>query len=460
MLQNTSRLSFFSLFLLSSLVQAAPRPVTHVACVGDSITEGAGASGSAANYPSQLQQLMGNAVQVQNFGRSGATLLNNGDMPYTQQSQYTAATNFVENAGPDAVVSVIILLGANDSKPFNWDADGRPEQFHQDYLALVDHFLELGTKPTVYVAFPTATGNNPCCEIRGDVIHDAQVPLIQQIAEERHLPIIDLNTPTLEHPEYFGDGVHPNDGGYGVVAGLVKEGLEREPSVAIVMPEMNAMVPAGLVPIVVEIPNDTVAITSVDFFDGDELLGTETMPPFEFTWDAAPGVHELSVRIVDATLADATSESRTVTITEAEAGGAGGAGGVGGAGGGGAAGEQMQADAGAGGVTASGGLGGAGMVAGNDSGAAGMPSGPAAGAGAEPASSAGAGQSGAGAAGSDGTSSAGGAPFTPQASGGDDSSCSATPGWGGARTTAWMTLGLLFLALARRQRGVSVSTLR
>ena len=59
--------------LISSWAQAEPRMPTHVACVGDSITAGSGASSAAKNYVSLLQGLMGNGVNVKNFGLSGAT---------------------------------------------------------------------------------------------------------------------------------------------------------------------------------------------------------------------------------------------------------------------------------------------------------------------------------------------------------------------------------------------------
>jgi hypothetical protein len=48
---------------------------------------------------------------------------------------------------------------------------------------MVDHFSELPSKPAVYVAFPLATGNSPCCSIRGNVIADQQIPLIKQVCE-------------------------------------------------------------------------------------------------------------------------------------------------------------------------------------------------------------------------------------------------------------------------------------
>src|SRR6187399_1450124 len=116
---------------------AEPRKPTHIACVGDSITAGAGASVATKNYPSQLQVLLGNSVQVKNFGNSGSTMLSDGfgDKPYIKQAEYTGATDFVSNAGATAVVSVVIILGANDSKPYNWDpaAGKNDQQYLKDY---------------------------------------------------------------------------------------------------------------------------------------------------------------------------------------------------------------------------------------------------------------------------------------------------------------------------------------
>jgi hypothetical protein len=134
-------------------------------------------------------------------------------------------------AGANAVVDVVILLGANDSKPQNWTPPGKPkndQQFLTDYRAMVEHFNALTPKPLVFLALPTSTGNNPCCSINGTVIHDEEVPLIKQLAAELSLPIIDLNTPTAGHPEYFGDGVHPTDAGYLIVAVLVHAGLLQD----------------------------------------------------------------------------------------------------------------------------------------------------------------------------------------------------------------------------------------
>jgi acyl-CoA thioesterase I len=354
LIPNWVSLSASALSFITVTAGAAPRKPTHVACVGDSITQGSGATSPSTNYVSQLQVLLGDQVNVQNFGRSGTTMLSTGfgDRPYILDSKYTDATNFVSSAPDGAVVSVIIILGANDSKPQNWDPANKPkndQQYLKDYLAMVSHFSGLPSKPVVYAAFPLATGNNPCCAIRGNVIRDQQIPLIKQVAMEKHVPLIDLNTPTSGHPEYFGDGVHPNDAGYLVMAKLVKAGLEREPTVSIVSPTAGAMPGAGMLALTAMASGDTVNIASVEFFEGLTSLGTATAAPFTLDWVATSGSHTVTAQATDTTRANKTSEPVSFTVKEAVAGGAGGAGGSGGvaSGGAGASGGGASGKAGA-----------------------------------------------------------------------------------------------------------------
>ena len=353
------------LALLSSGTAAAePRKPTHVACVGDSITAGSGSSAPAKSYPSQLQGLLGDQVKVQNFGRSGATMLSAGygDLPYDDQVEFSKATTFVSDAGAGAIVSVIVILGANDSKPQNWEPADKPkndQQYLSDYRALVDHFLGLPTKPVVYVGLPLATGTNPCCAIRGNVIHDEQIPLIKQVAMEKHLPVIDLNTPTTGHPEYFGDGVHPNDAGYAVMANLVKQGLAREPLVSVTSPSSGAMPAAGKLSLSAMASGDTVPIASVEFFDGAGSLGKVMAEPFVLDWQATTGAHTITAKATDATLANKTSEVVAVTVKDAVAGGVGGGAGA------------ASAGASGGGVASAGAAGAGGSLGGTASGAGG-----------------------------------------------------------------------------------------
>ncbi len=212
--------------LLSRDTRAQTRTPTHVACVGDSITYGYAASSSSKSYPSVLQTMFGTGVMVRNFGRNSATMLSVGDVPYINQSEYTAATNFVSGAGANAVVDVIIMLGTNDSKSYNWAPAGttRAQQFMTDCAAIVDHFTALGTRPIVYLAIPAAIYTNSFGIVES-VTNNEIAPIIRQVAQQKGMPVIDIHARSAGHPEYFSDGVHPTDAGYALLAQWMHDGL-------------------------------------------------------------------------------------------------------------------------------------------------------------------------------------------------------------------------------------------
>ena len=205
---------------------AAAAAPTHVACVGDSITYGYLASSPSASYPSDLQKMLGSSVSVMNFGHSGATLLSTGDTPYQKQSEYTAATSFVSGAGASARVAVVIMLGTNDSKPGNWmsGTSTRATQFQTDAAALVDHFAQLSTHPTIYLAIPPRVYTNTF-GIDDGVLQDQIDPILRAVASAKGLATIDVAAPTTGHPELFSDGVHPTDAGYTLLAMIVHDAL-------------------------------------------------------------------------------------------------------------------------------------------------------------------------------------------------------------------------------------------
>jgi acyl-CoA thioesterase I len=204
---------------------------THVACVGDSITVGIGASAPAESYPAALQGMLGKRTHVEGFGRSGATMLGPGagNIPYESQPEYAQATEFVAGAGEGARVAVVVLLGANDSKAANWDAPGRKDRFKADYAKLIDHFAAQPSRPTIYLATPVPTGNDPCCGIRGEVLVREIAPIVTELAASRALTVIDLSTPFSGHPDLLVDGVHLNDHGYEILATSVRDVLGQKP---------------------------------------------------------------------------------------------------------------------------------------------------------------------------------------------------------------------------------------
>ncbi len=191
---------------------AAFKEPVRVACVGDSITQGVGAGGRS--YPNQLQALLGDKWKVGNFGVSGRTLLRKGDLPYWREQAFTNAQAFK----PDVV---IIMLGTNDTKPQNWKHNA---EFFTDYKDLATTFRKLESKPRVFVCRPCPVpepGNFGITE--KNVL--LEIPLIDKLAKEEGLGVIDMHAALLATPAMLPDRVHPNADGAAAMAAAAFKAL-------------------------------------------------------------------------------------------------------------------------------------------------------------------------------------------------------------------------------------------
>ena len=200
--------------LLLAATALAGEPI-RVACVGDSITFGAGIRDRQHNsYPAQLGRLLGEGFVVRNFGVNGATLLKKGNKPYWRLGAFRQATAWNPHI-------VIIKLGTNDSKPQNWR---HKAHFARDLRAMVEHFAALPSKPKIWLCLPvpvyaTRWGINEKT-VAGEII-----PIIKKVAEEKGLPVIDLHTALSGKPDLFPDKIHPNAKGAGLMARVIYEAI-------------------------------------------------------------------------------------------------------------------------------------------------------------------------------------------------------------------------------------------
>ncbi len=212
-------LSHFSVTLLATVALAAPvdtgkfKATIRVACVGDSITQGVGASRGNA-YPVQLGRMLGEKWVVENFGVSGSTLLNHGDKPYQKQAAFKKALG----ARPDIV---IIKLGSNDTKPQNWKFK---DEFVADYKDLIKQFAALPSKPRIFICRPAFVPGNGNFGINEAAVLE-QIPMLDQLATDLKLDVIDIHAALKEHPEMLPDRVHPNTAGATVMAKTVFQTL-------------------------------------------------------------------------------------------------------------------------------------------------------------------------------------------------------------------------------------------
>ena len=194
------------LLALFSLMTARAAEPIKVACVGDSITQGAGAK-SGQSYPAQLQALLGDGYKVGNFGVSGRTLLKKGDFPYWKEKKYQDAL-----AMEPAIV--VIMLGTNDTKPQNWKFEA---EFDADYRELVKSFQSRKSKPKVYVCRPVPVPGTGNYGINEENIQK-EIPRVDALAKELGCGVIDMHAALEKTPELLPDRVHPNTAGAGEMA--------------------------------------------------------------------------------------------------------------------------------------------------------------------------------------------------------------------------------------------------
>ena len=83
---------YFVLFFLAIKINAQVIEKIKVACIGASITEGAGLENKKTqSYPAQLQTMLGDGYEVVNYGIGGCTMLRKGDKPYWNIPAYKEA---------------------------------------------------------------------------------------------------------------------------------------------------------------------------------------------------------------------------------------------------------------------------------------------------------------------------------------------------------------------------------
>lgn len=206
------------LFLLSMLLLGScSDKILRIACVGDSITEGAGlAVQSKTSYPVMLDSILGTKYAVLNSGRSATTLQKKGDFPYWICKEFSNTFVYKPNI-------IIIKLGTNDTKPQNWHAD----KYEKDYQALIDTFQTISTHPKIYLCLPVPVFKTKWGINDSTVVHGV-IPVLEKIAAKNHLPVIDLYHGMSAQGANFPDSIHPNERAAKVMAGIIAAKLKEE----------------------------------------------------------------------------------------------------------------------------------------------------------------------------------------------------------------------------------------
>lgn len=175
---------------------------TKVALIGDSITELTG-------YPHWAVEILGANYIVGNFGVCGTTVSFDSYSPYMHTDGFVAVKKFQPQIA-------VIMLGTNDADSSN---NIYPGNFMADYLTLIEQLQVLPCKPRLYLVKPPPIFSS-WGGLSGEVLLKEIIPAIEQTAKKAYLPLIDVFS-ALSTPDYFFDGVHPNEAGAKVIAEVI-----------------------------------------------------------------------------------------------------------------------------------------------------------------------------------------------------------------------------------------------
>ena len=211
----------FALIALVMLLPATAEKI-KIACIGDSITYGAGLKDRARTcYPNFLQEMLGHEkYEVKNFGVNGATLLDKGDIPYKKTRQYKEALAYKADY-------VFIMLGTNDTKMHNWK---HKADYLKDYKSMIMALRSAHSKSEIILmqSPPTRTEGQQISNTR---IAKELLPMIQKASVENNTALLNINRSFLNLQADQGgnipDKIHPDNFGAELIAKRVYEYIWR-----------------------------------------------------------------------------------------------------------------------------------------------------------------------------------------------------------------------------------------
>lgn len=198
--------------------------------LGDSITEGSGASSKETCYVSLIEKTTG--AVCRNYG-IGGTRIARQKTPSLNPVHDKYYGSRVAEMEPDADI-VVVFGGTNDfghgDAPLGIFSDRTEDTFygalHLLYTSLIEKYSE--SQIVVITPLHRFTEDSP----RGDgsklcdfPVLKVYVEAIREVAEYYSLPVLDLyknsgiqpKIPVMQE-KYMPDGLHPNDAGYRILA--------------------------------------------------------------------------------------------------------------------------------------------------------------------------------------------------------------------------------------------------
>ena len=200
--------------------------------LGDSITEGAGASEKSKCYVSLLGQNTG--AIVRNYG-IGGTRIARRHVPHENPVYDQDYCLRAPTMDPDAD-AVVVFGGTNDyghgDAPLGVPSDNTSDTFYGALNVLFTTLITRYPDAKILVLTPLHRLNESNPDSNGLPLK-AYVDAIREMAEVYSLPVLDLyamsgmqpNVPIIQE-RFMNDGLHPNDAGHARLADMVQKALE------------------------------------------------------------------------------------------------------------------------------------------------------------------------------------------------------------------------------------------
>lgn len=210
----------------------------RIAFLGDSITEGVGASSNDTCYVERVKQ-RAELAEALNYGISGTRFAKQIAVsePASHDLDFVSRVDEMDKS----VDAVVVFGGTNDfghgDAPFGSFADTSYDSFcgacDELMRRLVERYSDI---PIVFMTpLHRLTEDYPINEIgiTRKVLSD-YVDAIRRKAEKYSIPVLDLYKESGMQPNieaqnklYFADGLHPNDVGHDRIAALVVDYLQK-----------------------------------------------------------------------------------------------------------------------------------------------------------------------------------------------------------------------------------------
>ncbi len=182
----------------------------RIACIGDSITEGVGASNTYLNYVAHMTRYLWKDAKIINCGHSGTTMRDDLLLAYVDCNRYPKA---LDNA-PEVDIFTI-MLGTNDGDRDTSAWGEEQDRYFIDCCKFIMQSLQDLNPDLRFVVAKSPDCFNQKTLASCEHVRELTESMIPELnASGFKTDFVDIYAVTAGHAEWFPDTIHPNNDGH------------------------------------------------------------------------------------------------------------------------------------------------------------------------------------------------------------------------------------------------------